>query len=223
MTEFEWPALESNPEIFTDYMRQIGMSDDWAFGELFGFDEELLEFVTLPVVAVIANVERLNKSEDRVRGDSAIVMPFYMKQTGRLDNACGVIACLHALYNNNTIELAKGSILANHRAATQLMSPEARALALESNREFQEVHKKRANEGSSHIPQEQSEVKCHFVAFILDDQNRLIELDGTKAGPVVVAEGCVDVLRGTIAEIQRRLAANEISDRLCLLTLNPST
>ena len=50
----------------------------------------------------------------------------------------------------------------------------------------------------------------------------LIELDGTKAGPVVVAEGCEDVLRGTIAEIQRRLAANEISDRLALLTLNPA-
>ena len=43
--DFEWPPLESNPEIFTQYMHNTGMSKDWAIGEVFGFDEELLAFL----------------------------------------------------------------------------------------------------------------------------------------------------------------------------------
>lgn len=43
--EFHWPPLESNPEIFADYMVKAGMSGEWTFGEVFGFDEELLAFL----------------------------------------------------------------------------------------------------------------------------------------------------------------------------------
>jgi len=49
---------------------------------------------------------------------------------------------------------------------------------------------------------------------------QLLELDGTKRGPLVVAEGCADVLRGTIGVIQQRLAQGEYSERLSLMTLN---
>ena len=48
----------------------------------------------------------------------------------------------------------------------------------------------------------------------------MIELDGCKKGPYVVAEGCNDVLRGAVAEIQRRLADGEISESLSMMTLN---
>ena len=48
----------------------------------------------------------------------------------------------------------------------------------------------------------------------------MIELDGCKKGPYVVAEGCNDVLRGAEAEIQRRLADGEISESLSMMTLN---
>jgi len=27
--KFDWPPLESNPEIFTKYMHDVGMSKDW--------------------------------------------------------------------------------------------------------------------------------------------------------------------------------------------------
>ena len=40
---------------------------------------------------------------------------------------------------------------------------------------------------------------------------KLIELDGTKQGPHVIGE-CEDVLRGSIKEIQRRLAGGEITE-----------
>ena len=38
-------------------------------------------------------------------------VPFYMKQTRELDNACGIIACIHAVLNKPEIELAEDSTL----------------------------------------------------------------------------------------------------------------
>ena len=62
--QFNWPALESNPEVFTQYMHKIGMSKNWAIGEVFGFDEDLLAFLPQPVQAVIVAIQRKNPEED---------------------------------------------------------------------------------------------------------------------------------------------------------------
>ena len=42
---FNWPPLESNEQIFTDYMRNVGMSEAWAMNECFGLDDDCLGFV----------------------------------------------------------------------------------------------------------------------------------------------------------------------------------
>ena len=77
--QFEWPPLESNPEIFTKYMHDVGMSKDWAIGEVFGFDEELLAFLPQPIIGVIVNMERLKKEEDVAKGSEGAVnkVPYY--------------------------------------------------------------------------------------------------------------------------------------------------
>ena len=54
----------------------------------------------------------------------------------------------------------------------------------------------------------------------MNENKQLVELDGTKKGPYVCAEGCEDVLRGSIAEIKKRLEAGEISESLSMMTLN---
>ena len=66
----------------------------------------------------------------------------------------------------------------------------------------------------------QSEVKHHFIAYTINKNGQLIELDGTKKGPVVIADNCTDVLQGSITEIQRRLSAGEISDSLSMMSFN---
>ena len=99
-------------------MHSCGLPANWTFGEIYGFEEDLLAFIPTPVLAVIINAEVLKKQEDRAKGDLTVANEYYMKQTGTLDNACGVIACIHAIFNNlgegaNKITLADG-VLKNY-------------------------------------------------------------------------------------------------------------
>ena len=148
--QFEWPPLESNPEIFTKYMHDVGMSKDWAIGEVFGFDEELLAFLPQPIIGVIVNMERLKKEQDVAKGseDHVDKVAYYQKQEGKLDNACGVIACLHAVYNNlDKVNLDQGSVLAKFFDQVKDKSPKDRATELEGYKDFQEAHKGFAAQG----------------------------------------------------------------------------
>ena len=147
-----------------------------------------------------------------------------MKQTEVLDNACGVIACIHAILNNlgegaNKIQLGDG-VLKNYLDQNRTNTPAERATSLETFTEFQQVHASKAALGESNQAAHQSEVKHHFIAFVVNSAGQLIELDGCKQGPNVVSENCADVLRGAVAEIQRRLGAQEISESLSMITLN---
>ena len=56
---FAWPPLESDPEIFTKYLHNIGLDGAWQIGECFGLDPDCLGFVPNPCVAMIVNSERL--------------------------------------------------------------------------------------------------------------------------------------------------------------------
>lgn len=220
--QFHWPPLESNPDIFEKYCHQLGLPATWGFGDLYGLDEDLLEMATQPVMAVIINSERLMQTEDKEKGNPGTAADFYMKQSGTLDNACGIIACIHAILSNlgdDKITLQEGA-LKNFHSACLGKTPEERAAFLEGFAELQQVHTTFASQGESAQAESQDEVKHHFVAFVVNSAGQLIELDGTKQGPHVIAEACTDVLRGSAAEIQRRITAGEISEDLSMMTLN---
>jgi ubiquitin carboxyl-terminal hydrolase L3 len=216
--EFQWPPLESNPEIFTEYMHRIGLSPTCAIGEVFGFDEDLLAFLPQPIYGVIVAFERIKNDRDKGSAEDVSKVQFYMDQTGSLDNACGIIACLHASLNA-PVDILPDSVLDKFQKENATKSPAERCVSLEQNNGFKNIHKGFAMKGQSQaITSNQDNVKHHFVAFVVMD-GKLIELDGTKKGPNVIGD-CEDVLRGSIAEIQKRLAAGEISDQLSMMTLN---
>ncbi len=233
--KFAWPPLESNPEVFSDYLHSIGLSPSYSFGEIFGFDEDLLAFVPQPTLGVIVCHERLiPKSQYRAQDvgnvDNYNAVSYYMHQSKTLDNACGIVACLHAIFNAPMVndDIDPNSILGRFRTVTATCSPTERCTLLEQNEEFRTVHVTHASKGQSQaITSDQSLVKCHYVAYVLDKSGKyLVELDGTKAGPVVVQVNSdgestgVDLLRASIREIQGKLARGEISESLSMMTLN---
>ena len=93
----------------------MGMPAEWMVSECLGLDPDLLGFLPQPTVALMMNAEFLKKKEDRVRGATDTTCEFYMKQTRVLNNACGIIASLHAIYNNPAyIKPLEDSILAKY-------------------------------------------------------------------------------------------------------------
>eukprot|EP00970_Alexandrium_tamarense_P011334 scaffold2449_cov188-Alexandrium_tamarense.AAC.32 len=222
--KFSWPPLESNPDVFTEYLHTIGLSKSIAIGEVFGFDEDLLAFLPQPVLGVIVCFERLIKrTEDCSKGsaDDNDKVTYYTKQSKQLDNACGIIACIHAVFNSPVVEVDPNSVLGNFRARTLALTPEERCVALENDHDFKTVHKKYASKGQSReITSNQSAVKHHFIAYVLNGEGQLVELDGTKLGPVVVGDCGGDLLRGSIREVQGKLERKEISESLSMMTLN---
>ena len=161
--------MESDPEIFTNYMASMGLPPVWVFSELFGFEEELLGFIPRPCVALILNAEYKSKRVARPQGSLDTQCAYYMKQTYELDNACGVIACLHAIYNNlsaGKISLNPDSVLAGFLATVQDASPEERATALESYNAFKEQYRSVASQGQS---SQSRSTTHHYTAFIVNE------------------------------------------------------
>ena len=96
----DWPPLESNPDILSQYLLNIGLNMKWAIYECYGFEPDLIAMLPPVTVAAIVTYKRLKREEDVELGDPSLEMDYYMKQTGKLDNACGIIASIHAIFNN---------------------------------------------------------------------------------------------------------------------------
>lgn len=224
--KFSWPPLESNPEVFTSYLHSIGLPPTFAIGEVFGFDEDLLAFLPQPVLGVIVCYERLiaksdYREQDKGSADDYDKVTYYMHQSKKLDNACGIIVCLQAIFNCSAIEVDKSSLLGKFQQRTLKSTPQERCEELENDTDFQTIHKTYASKGqSAAITSGQDKVKHHFIAYTLNSEGKLVELDGTKLGPVVVGDCGGDLLRGSIKEIMGKLERKEISESLSMMTLN---
>ena len=151
---YHWPALESDPQIFTEYLLKLGMSDEWHLCEVFGLDDDWLSFVPQPCLGAIVAFDRKTREDEKPGlGENSEIVPFYMKQTGTLDNACGIIACLHAIMNHlGEISLFDESILDRFAKNTNIMTPAERAKYLEEFKEFKEEHKHHSSKGQTEVP-----------------------------------------------------------------------
>ena len=220
-TVFEWPPLESDPEIFTNYLRKLGLKENYYFSELWGLDDETLKLVEGTPHALIVNYERSSVKktyDDKDRLDHSKV-PFYMYQQGKLDNACGIIAALHAV-GNNKVAITPNSILDNFFNETKGKKPDEICKILQDHKEFQEEHKVHASKGQSNLCDKQEDVKNHFVCFAVVDGN-LVEFDGNIRNPVVIAKDVKEdnFLLSCSQEIKKRLEEKNITESLSILYL----
>lgn len=222
-TTFSWPPLESDPAIFTKYCTNLGMPDYIKFEELISLDQELLCLVESKPLAIIVSFEkgknkRVIKEESFLRSDA---VPFYMLQEGSLDNACGIIAALHAIGNNlNSIFINEGSILHKFYELVQGKDPREISKILQDFNDFKKCHTKYAELGQSKLCKNQNEVKCHYVCFIHHDSN-IIELDGGKGAPILISSGIIneEFLPSVVSEVNSRLNDGIITENLNVIYL----
>ena len=51
--ELSWVPMEANAEVFNEWSHNLGLAECDSFNEIFGLDDDLLDFVPKPVKSVL--------------------------------------------------------------------------------------------------------------------------------------------------------------------------
>lgn len=201
-----WLPLESNPDVMTKFLVNMGLSEDWAVVDVFSFDPEMLAFLPQPVAALIL-LYPCKDADQTEAGDPSLGQKlYYMKQT--IHNACGTIALLHAVGNSlDKVKLQDGSLLKQFFDRTVDLTPEEKGKQLETNTDIMNTHESHANEGQTAAPTLADEVDHHFIAFV-ERGGRLYQLDGNKKGPIDLGSSNQETFLNDAAQVCQKIAAS---------------
>ncbi|KAI8144194.1 hypothetical protein BJV82DRAFT_608634 [Fennellomyces sp. T-0311] len=209
--EVRWLPLEGNPDIWNQLVHSHGVGPQWSYTDVYGFDPELLDMIPRPVLAIIflfpltENYEKhKEKEEAHLTKHEQNVSPniVFFRQT--IANACGMIALLHSLANNESI--VGPGLFHDLIEESKDMSPDERAEMLEKSKELADIHMTCAQEGQTQAPDISEEVDLHFICFVVKDQH-LYELDGRKLFPINHGK-CLDLVDGS-AKVMRQYIARD--------------
>ncbi|KAE9553954.1 hypothetical protein FO519_002818 [Halicephalobus sp. NKZ332] len=181
-----WHALESNPETIDKFINNIGVKGVHC-EDVYGFDEECLNFIPKPHYAMILcfpcddNIYKILRSHyDKLKEDG-YKRPeniFFMKQ--KIGNACGTFALLHSLSNlKDKIDIGSGSF-ANWLQKAEKLGIEDRSDCLQNDSDMAQAHDNCARSGETELPG--IHVEHHFITFVNID-NTLYELDSSMNFP----------------------------------------
>lgn len=190
-----WLPLESNPAILNKFVHGTGLSEEWNFCDVFGLDDELLAMVPTPCTAVILLFpssspefkQAKQKQKEKIDKDGQKLDKniFYITQHDGSGNACGSIACLHAVANSDGVEMKDGALkkfLQNNKDK----SPDDKGNSLLEAYDLFETSESSANssEAQTAAPEDREQaVGHHFICFASVGGD-LYELDGRKAYPI---------------------------------------
>ncbi|CAD5197091.1 unnamed protein product [Musa acuminata subsp. malaccensis] len=215
-----WLPLEANPDVMNQFIWGLGVPEDVAeFNDVYGLDEELLEMVPKPVLAVLflfpyskeAEAERISNQEKASGNEKKVFISsfclqkpsekvYFLKQT--VGNACGTIGVLHALGNASShIKFIEESFLDRFYKSTASLDPFERAAFLEKDREMEDAHSVAATAGDTEAS---SEVDEHYICFTCID-GELYELDGMKSQPISHGPSSPDSLLQDAAKVIKAL------------------
>ena len=188
---------------------RLGLPDTWAFNDVWSLDEESLQFIPRPVVAVVflfpvtERYEKFRKEEqERIQRQGQLVPPkelYFVRQT--IPNACGTIGLIHSLSNNaDILGVSESGFIAKLLNETSTQTADDRALFLESSHELERIHDSFSREGQTEAPSRDEEVDLHFVCFV-EKEGQLWEMDGRKPFPIHHGT-CSDLLSDSARVIQ---------------------
>ena len=214
-----WFPLESNPELMSKYIADLGASEGLRIEEVLSVEPWALEMVPGPVHAVLflyplSEAQRKHEQENPVpaleaTSDPTSGAPFFMKQT--VGNACGTVALLHSLANIERVAggaARTGTWLSTFLSSTATLAPDGIADYIaqgEASDALAAVHTAAAL-SEDNATEASMDVETHFIAFV-SAGGVLYELDGRKPGPTPHGEcppsellpKAVEAIKGFIA------------------------
>ncbi|XP_022328361.1 ubiquitin carboxyl-terminal hydrolase-like [Crassostrea virginica] len=201
--KISWIPLESNPDVLNKYIHNLGVPKEWQFVDVYGLDSDLLSMVPRPVAAVVLLYPITEKSEATPLGEKKSDAGLYfVKQTIR--NACGTVAIVHALANNqDKIAFLDDKHFAKFLKTTLNLSAEKRAEILQEDQDMGSAHDDTAQEGQTKAPSSDSDINTHFVSFVCKDGG-LYQLNGRDEAPIYHGPSTADTLLEDTAKVAKQ-------------------
>ncbi|EPZ31980.1 cysteine proteinase [Rozella allomycis CSF55] len=192
-----WRPLESDPEIMNKYLAALKVQENSSFQDIFCLDNDVLELYS----------QFMTNEECKMNNI------FFMKQT--IENACGSIAILHALMNNENL-INNSETLQKFKKSVDDLNFHDRGEQFGNTREFADLHNNLSIQGSS-IDHLNEDVYLHFVCFV-QKNNHLFELDGRLPGPIDHGP-CKNLLKDTSKQVKMMISENPGEVEFSLIVL----
>ena len=206
MSAPRWLRLESDPEVFTKFLHNLGVGQEYAVLDVLGFEPDVLSLVPKSTVGFIFISPEAGPGEELSSPPEGL---YWMKQM--VGDACGTVAVIHAVVNSG-IALEPGSILEKFVNKTRNMSPEEKGIALGEDTEFAAAHEAAAKDGNTAVTgPSYDRMHGHYMAFV-HNQGRLYEMTGSRIidhGPTSPETFLVDAGKACQAKIDSIKATND--------------
>ncbi len=217
----EWCTIESDPGVFSELIKNIGVKGVQV-DEI--IDMDTLELDNEPVYGLIFLFKYMQKNEYKpnvlTTWDNDL---FFAKQ--EVQNACATQAILGILLNN-TDKLDIGPTLTELKTFTDGMDPATRGLAISNSEKIRIEHNKFAHPEpfvfTKKIAKDGDDV-FHFVAYI-HFKDSIYEIDGLQKGPILIEKGVKNEewIKKVKPSIQNRISLYSQSEiKFNLLALVP--
>ncbi|KZM24554.1 Ubiquitinyl hydrolase 1 [Ascochyta rabiei] len=207
--------LESNPDVFTLLIHQLGVSEALSFQEVLSLNDVasfprpalalILIFPTSETYETHRSIEDADREENTGPDADGTI---WFKQT--INNACGLYAILHAVCNGDAVSFIDPDSLLAELLRHRNVPPRDFARTLEASARLEETYSKAAMAGDSNVPEDaEEEVDYHYVCFVKNRHSHILELDGDRKGPIdkgpllnhdddLLSEASMAVVRGYI-------------------------
>ncbi|SCU93053.1 LADA_0G01090g1_1 [Lachancea dasiensis] len=176
--------LESNPEVFTQFAHQLGLSTRYAFHDIYSLTEpDLMAFLPRPMAAIVLlfplnDLFESLKSSDNGNNAADTLNPIWLKQTVR--NACGLYALLHSIANNQDLlqidSKLEQFLKLNHRDGNKYADDQTDDFIVS----ISELYNQSSHSGQTEAPNSDDEVNLHFITYI-ESGGHIFEMDGRRS------------------------------------------